>query len=155
MVASVGSVAEYLEKQEFGGTGKGTIPTPVSSGEGRGARPRKRLVRRPNRMGSITLAERRRVADRRQRNAIAIRAALKSGRKFVFLELERRKGLFRLKGGKRNPQVDMLWDLSRKSVRIRPNPTLGPTLRLIEPRLLEIHAGSLLEQLKRNRVFGY
>lgn len=154
MESVVGSVATYMATQEDGGTiqrsGKHgvSIPTSVASGEGRGAQPRKRLVRRPNRLPNITLAPRE-GRSRAQRNAIAIRRAIASGRKYVFLDLEARQGIFRIAGGRRRPRLDLIWDLSRPTVRIPPTRTLARTLRTIEPRLAPVLRRALQEQLDR------
>ncbi len=161
MRSVVGSVADYMGLQEDGGTvaSKGkhgvTIPTPVSSGEGRGANPRKKLVRRPNRLSSIHLGSRLSTSNRKQRNAASIRQAIASGRKYAFLELERRKGLFRISGGKRKPKVDMVWDLTRKAVTLPKNATLEPTLSRISTRIPHHLAEAMVEQLRRRKVLGY
>jgi hypothetical protein len=153
--ARVGSLAAYMRTQEDGGTlrpkkGIGLpIPTPVASREARGTKPRKRVVPRPNRMSSIQLANRARAKGRRQSNAATIREALASGRKFVFLDLEKRRGIFRIAGGKREPRFDLVWDLTRPSARIAKNPTLGPTTRAVLPSLPRLHTRALLDQLTR------
>lgn len=137
MKAVLGSAAGYMALQESGGEVRKqhkhgvSIPTSVASGEGRGST-RKKLVRRPNRLPSIQLQQRL-GANRRQRNAIAVRRALVAGKRFVFLELERRSGIFRLAGGKRRPRLDMVWDLSRPAVRLPPRRTLEETLTAIRP----------------------
>jgi hypothetical protein len=160
MQATLGSRADYMAFQEEGDTrakkGKHGVPIPtgVASGEGRGAQPRRRVVSRANRLSSIHLGTRV-GASRRQRNAITIRQAIASGRKHVFLELDRHVGLFRISGGKRKPKVDMIFDLSRNSVNIPKNPTLEPTLRRLGPRLPGMYAAAIIEQLRRHKVLGY
>lgn len=74
--ALVGSIADYMATQEFGGTAKGRgnqpIATSVSAGQSESTRPRTRLPRRPNRMQSIQLKRRARGSQsRRQRNKAA------------------------------------------------------------------------------------
>jgi hypothetical protein len=152
--AIVGSIQPYLLTQEEGGTkrkrgrhGVG-IPTSVASGEGRNARPRRRLVRRPNRLANISLGARP-GRHRKQRNAIAIRMAIASGRRFVFLELERAKGMFRIMGGKRRPRLEMIWDTSRPSVRIPRTPTLEPAMLRVNTRMPELLAEAMRFQLRR------
>lgn len=158
MESVVGSVADYMATQEDGGVerkrGKHgvSIPTSVASGEGRGANPRQRLVRRPNRLGSIQLAARPGKTSR-QRNAIAISQARASGRKYVFLDLGRRRGIFRVSGGKRRPKIDMVWDLTRPTVRIPATHTLQRTLDAINPsRTIPIMQRALMEQLQRAQL---
>lgn len=159
MQARVGSVADYMATQEHGGTeskkgkhGK-PIPTSVAAGQGMKTRPRKRAVQRKNWMGAVTLASGIR-GSRQRRNAFAIAQAAK-GSGTAFLDLGRRKGLFRVTGTKKGLKVRMIWDLSRPSVVIKRNPTLQHTLKAIEPRLPELHEKAIIEQLKRHRVLGY
>ena len=163
MAAVVGSTEDYMKDQEFGATKtkKGSegvaIPTAYSAGQGEDARPRTRLPRKPNKMQNITLRNRKgKAKSRRQANLLAVQAAANSGNKYAFLDLGRRKGIFRVTGGKRNPRVKMVWDLTRQSVRINPTPWLGPAVqdasRLDGPRIM---LQSLQFQAKRRRLFGY
>jgi hypothetical protein len=162
MEAALGSIAPYMDTQEFGGrrTGGGRhgapIPTAVAAGQAQGTAPRTRLVRGAHKLGAIQLTSRGRgTGSKRQRNAIAIKQAAKAGNKYVFLELENSKGLFKITGGRRKPRIVMVWDISKRSLIIPPSPTLGPTLKRLEPKMLSIHYQALLEQLKRHGVFGY
>jgi len=155
MEAIVGSVADYMETQEHGGTERKAVPTEVAAGQAMGSQPRIRTVRGANKMTAIRLTDRNRTADRRVRNRIAIRKALKSGTKFVLLELDRGPGIFKLTGGSRRLQVRMVWDLRKTAHHIPPTPTLGPALAKLHRQLPRIHRDALLEQLRRHRVFGY
>jgi hypothetical protein len=162
MAAVLGSEAPFMDTQEFGGRRSGggrhgmPIPTSVAAGQGMGAQPRTRLVRGANKLGAIQLTTRGRgKGHRRQRNASAIQQALKTGSKFVFLELESSKGIFKISGGRRKPQIRMIWDISRRSVVVPPHPTLGPALKTLEGKMPDIHHKAFLEQLKRHGVFGY
>lgn len=155
--ASVGSTQAYMETQEVGGREDATgangvaIPTSVASGEGRGAKPRKRQVRKPNKVSNITLAGRARSSNRKQRNVIAVKQAVKTGKRYIFLELQRRKGLFRVFGGKRKPRVEMIQDLSRKSIDIPRNPWLMPVANKQVQQLPRYYRDALQRQLKRLR----
>ncbi len=155
--ASVGSTQEYMRKQELGGSktssgGAGVaIGTSVASGEGMTSAPRKKLVRRPNRMASITLTKRVKTANRKQRNAIAISQAKRKGQKMVYLELQKRKGIFRLAGGKRNPRIEMVQDLSRKVVITPRNPWLAPAAMRAAGDMPRVYAIELRKQLARLR----
>jgi hypothetical protein len=156
MKAVLGSRTAYLGDVEAGNTNpKGNVPTGVATGEGRGAKPRRRLVRRPNRIGSITLPDKVRQGSRKQRTAVTIAMAARKGHRTIFLELERRKGFFRVTGGKRRPKIDMLWDTTQKSVRSKPYPTLGPALKRVERLIPGIQRKALLAELRRNRIAGY
>lgn len=160
--ATVGSTQGYMETQELGGKeeGKGggnvAIPTSVASGEGRGATPRKKLVRKPNKMSSIVLNRRKvnrsnSTGNRKRRNLYAVKQAAASGNKYVFLELQRAKGIFRLYGGKRKPRLEMVQDLSRKVVNIPRNPWLMPAANKQARQLPRYYGEALARQLKRLR----
>lgn len=160
--AIVGSTADYMRTQELGGsevkTGKQgkAIPTSYSSGEGDDTQPRRRLPRKPNKLENIRL---RRLGSkgksRQQKNLIAVKAAASSGNKYVYLDLGRRKGLFKVVGGKRKPRVKMVHDLTRKSVTIPKKPWLLPAVRRTERNVPELYRKSLLFQLRRRNILGY
>jgi hypothetical protein len=158
MFSVVGSTADYMRTQEFGGKksrrGKHGVAIPTSSASGEASLPRRRLVRGPNKLGAIKLGVRP-GSSQKQRNAIAVRQAIASGRRFAFLQTARHSGLFRIKGGKRHPRVDMIWDASRPSVTIPRNPTLELALRKTTPRLPAVALIALREQASRHKLFGY
>lgn len=158
--STVGSIAPYMHDQEFGATqiktGKEgvSIPTAYSAGQGMGTRPRTRLPRRANKLASIQLKKRRKKgATRGQRTFIAVREAAASGRKFVYLDLGRRKGIFRVVGGKRKPRIKMVHDLTRQSIVVPRNPWLEPVVDEVSKLLPGMYRESLLFQIKRNRLF--
>jgi hypothetical protein len=157
--ATVGSIADYMETQEFGGieqssSGKGVaITTSYSAGQ-RGQRPRTRLPRRGNRMIDIHLQKRRKKGtSKAQQNFIAIREAATSGTKFLYLDLGRRRGIFKVVGGKRKPKINMVYDLTRSSVVIPKNPWLSPAVRDTEKFIPGIYKDALVFQLQRNKLF--
>ena len=159
--AIVGSIADYLATQEFGGVERGggkhqPIATSYSAGLSEQARPRTRLPRKPNQMQAIQLKRRGRGAkSRKQRNLMAVKEAAAGGNKFVYLDLGRRQGIFRVLGGKRSPRVKMVWDLSRRSVRIPRKPWLAPATRQVQGNLPQYYTEALAFQLRRHSVFGY
>jgi hypothetical protein len=156
MKAVLGAKARYMGEVEAGNVNpKGNVPTGIATGEGRGAKPRRRLVRRPNRVGSIALPPKVAQGTRKQRTAVTIAMAARKGHRTIFLELERRKGFFRLSGGKRRPRIDMLWDTTQKSVRSKPYPTLEPALKRVQKLIPSIQRKALLEELRRNRIANY
>jgi hypothetical protein len=160
MRAVLGSRAPYMGRAEVGGTVRGKsaskpIPTAVAAGQSMGAR-RTRLVRASAKLGRIKAAKAMRAATQKQRNAVALRMAAKSGNKHVLLERKSGgKALFQLKGGKRNRSVKMLWDLSRSSVQVPPTPTLERTLQQLKRRAPLLMAKAFRKQLVRNRLFGF
>ena len=158
--ATVGSILPYMEDQEFGATkkksGKQGVPiaTSYSAGQGQGTQPRTRLPRKPNRMANIQLKRRRgRASSRKQQNLIAIREAATAGSKYVFLDLGRRKGIFKVVGGKRRPKIKMVWSLENQSVRIPANPWLKPAFDRGLLLIPEFYKQSLQFQIKRLGIF--
>lgn len=158
--AVMGSIADYMETQEFGGMESGggryqPIPTSYSAGQGRGVE-RTKLPRKPNRMQAIQLRKRTGPGlSRKAANQAAIKNAAQGGNKFVFLDLGRRQGIFKVTGGKRKPKVQMVWDMSRRSVRIPRTPTIGPATVETRKRMPQFYAEALVQQLRRHKVFGY
>jgi len=152
--ASVGSKQDYMADQEFGTTkrkkGKEGVPlaTGASSGEGRNARPRKKLPVRSNKLRNITLRKRK-GKGKKQRNIIAIKEAARSKRKHVYLETSRSKGIYRVTGGKRKPKVELMHDLSHTSVRIKPKPWLGPSVKITIRKIPMFYRRALVAEIRR------
>ena len=146
----VGSIADYMETQEFGGTKKDpAIATGYSAGQ-EGARPRTRLPRKPNKLRNIKLGAKSKVRTRAQRNVATIRQAAGSSNKYVYLKGRKSEGLFRVLGGKKKPRIKMVHDLSRKSVDIPKSPWLLPATDAVTPKLDSFYASALRFQLKRH-----
>ena len=49
----------------------------------------------------------------------------------------------------------MVWDLSKRSMRVTPHPTLEDALEKLQSRLPGIGEKALLAQLRRHKVLGY
>ncbi len=156
MVSSseVGSTENYMREQEFGArtlTGL-NVPTPAASGESVRAKERLKVVRPMNRMSRIKLKRSSRRSaglTRKQQNVAAVRQAADEGRKFVYLDRGRQRGIFRLYGGKRRPRTRLVQDLSRR-VRIVPrNPWLEPATDATMARAAETYYRRLAQQLRR------
>jgi len=155
MKSVVGSPDDYLEKQEAGGVQLGSVPTKVASGEGEGGGPRRKLVRGPNKLSAIQLTARSRKGSRKQKNAAAVRMAVASGKRYVFLHFGKSKGLFKLKGGGKRPGVSMVWNTTKKRHAVRAHPTLGPAVKRVGLRVDAIMANAMIDQLKRYKILGY
>jgi len=157
--AFVGSTADYMKTQEFGGsiskTGKRgvNLPTSYSAGQGLNAQPRTKLPTRANKMKNIRLKRVRTRGSRKQRNLVAIKLAAKTGNKYIFLDLGRRQGIFKVIGGKRRPQLRMVHDLSHKTVDIPRRPWLAPAEKEATNKIPGIYVKSLKFQLKRLGLF--
>ena len=158
--SKVGTIFEDMPRQEFGATVSGRsghkgIPGPAAAGQAPGGR-RFRPVRGANRLSAIRAFHDAKGATRQQRNAVAIAMAKRRGMKHVVLERPKGgKGVFAIGGGKRKTTTRLVWDVSRKSVRIEPHPTLGPALKRIEPQMPRLMEASLLKQLRFHKCCGY
>ena len=155
MEARVGSLAPYMETQEHGDTIRGTgkhgkaIPTSLAAGQAKGAQPRTRVVRRKHHLGAIRPTSRLKTGSRKQRNAATMQRAIKAGNDIVVLERDEGFGIFKLTGKKRI-RAKLLWDISRGSVVIKPNPTMDRALDKLRPEEPAIHIKALREQLARH-----
>lgn len=152
--AKVGSVADYMGKQETGGTVKGRgahklIPEAAAAGQAPGNR-RTKMVRGRFYIGALQVAHPTAHGGRRQKNAIAIAVARKTGKNVVLLTRPSGgKGLFILGGGKRSLKMRMLWDVSRKSVHVHAEPTLERALTALKPKLEHMMSAALTQQMQR------
>lgn len=156
MSASVGSTAPLMGKVESGGrrgpkSGK-HVPIPTVGGARGGALAN--TIRKPNRLASISLRDKP-GGSRKQRNAIAIRRAIKASSKFALIETAHGEGIAKITGRGKQLTVRLIWDLSRSSVQLPPRHVLEKTLRALEPRAERIYVAAMVEQLHRNHVFGY
>jgi len=155
--AVAGSIGEALEVQEFGGRrvsgGRKGIPrtTPRGSGEGDQARPRKRVARPRTSVRGIKLRNTPTSGSRRRKNAQRVGAAVRAGRgkRFAWIDTGSRKGIVQVTGGKRNPKVKLVQDMSRRAVTIPANPWLGPAVVRVKPRMAGIYRKKLKDELRR------
>ncbi len=168
MQSVTGSDAAYMRRQEFGGVRRSEgaqgvpIPTSYSAGLGRST-PRTRLPRRPNTLRQIQLKGRkgRNPRTAKQRTLLAVQQAVSTGHRVIFLELGRTRGIFRVTGGRKTfksgwptgAKLEMVWDMSRRTVSNSPTPTLGPAVDHVIPRMPVHYRAALLHQLKRHRLF--
>lgn len=151
--AAVGSVEQYMADQEFGATKtKGTnVPTPTASGEAPRARVRRKVVQKRARMANIRLATRARHRDKNQKqaNIVSVQEAIIEGRKYVYQERGRVKGIYRITGGKRHPKTRMVQNLSFKVIRIPRQPWLGPATERAQAKTPQLWGAQLQRQLDR------
>lgn len=161
-MAVVGSIAPYMDDQEFGGViasksgaDSRALPTTSASGEGRDTKPRLKLPRGKRRIQNIRLTKRPRVKGRRAGNAAAINdAARKTG--FVLLDqglTKRRQGVFKVQGRKGKYKLTMLYDLSQRTVKIKPTKTLTPAIKTVRNKMPEIYLKALRFQVNRLNLF--
>lgn len=153
--AVVGSVADYMAVQEFGGTkADPVIATSYSAGLAEGTKPRTRLPRKPNKMASIQLKRGGSASamTRRRRAMVKVKEAAENRDKFVYLDLGKRKGIFKVLGGKRKPRIRMVHDLSRSSVTIPKTPWLQPATKVGQAEIPRLYVESLMFQMKRRGI---
>ena len=160
MESVVGSIAPYMEKAEFGGTeakkGKHgvAIATSVASGEGEGTRPRRKLVRKPNKMKNIRLSRsKKRGMSRGMQNLVAVQEAISEGKKYVYMKTRRSEGIFKITGNKNKAKFKMVWDLSRPTITIPSNPTMAPAVKSTIRIAPGIAKAAFQDQIRRQRLF--
>jgi hypothetical protein len=161
--SAVGSTEVYMETQEFGDTEHAkrkhgvAIPTGYSAGQ-MGQRPRTRVPRRANRLANIRLSKVRKGGMSRKARIVAtIRQAVRTGERYVFLDLgdSGRKGIFKVVGGRKKSRgrstakLRMVQDLSQRSVRIPKTPWLNPSVLLASLQMDDFYRRALLFQLRR------
>lgn len=157
--SKVGSIAEYMETQEIGGikNKKGkhgvTIATGYSSGQ-EGSSVRTKLPINSNKMKNIVLNSRiKNAKSKKQHNFLLIKESAKDGKKFVFLDLGKTKGIFKIIGGKKNPKIKMVYSLSKTAVTINKNEWLNPSVYIALKKRDTFYKDSLIFQLKRHKLF--
>lgn len=164
--AVLGSIAPYMDEQEFGAVERKTgkvgvaIPTGYAAGQ-EGAGIRTKLPRKGNALANIQLQKRaKQGVNKRQRNLMAIQQAVKTGNRFVFLDLVRSKGIFKVVGGRYTgkgwpigARLKMVYDMSKSSVTIPKTPWLLPAVKHVENKLPQFYAEALEFQLKKHGLF--
>lgn len=160
MQAVLGHTEPYMATLESGGVERASkrfraIPTEVAAGQAKGSTRggRKRAVRAANvitRLGSLRVSG---VAglSRKARNARAVQGAIRSGRRLALLDLGRRKGVFRVMGGRRKPRISMLYDLTRRRTPVPRTPTLERAVARALAQGPELAFAALSKQLARTR----
>ena len=130
------------------------MTTSYASGEGDTARPRRRLARRANSLRMIKLKNTHiKAHSRKQLSFLRVREAIASGTRFVFLDLGRTKGIFRIVGRGKGARIRLVQDMSRRSTLVRPRPWLGPAVDKTQKIMPELFIQSLQQQVDRQRIF--
>ncbi len=158
--SAVGSTAPYMEDQEFGETklknSKQGIPLPTSysAGQALNANPRTRLPRKPNKLENIRLKKQRKPGKtRRQQNLIAVKQAAQSGQKYVYMDLGRKQGIFKVVGTKKTPQIRMIYDLSNQALTIPKRAWLKPAVDKTIPKMPQFYKEALEFQARKHGMF--
>lgn len=167
MESRYGSVENYMDLQERGGVerAKGkegvAIPTNVAATGSESSAKRLKDVRANMRVSRVQLRNKR-IKGRSQgvRNKRKVVDAVKSGKRYIYMDLGRRKGIFRVKGGSKarklhpshgviGARVQMIHDLTRKSVSIPKNPMMARTHTTMRRRFDALASKNLTQQLRR------
>jgi hypothetical protein len=163
MQSRTGSVAAYMGDQEGGGTVKGrgkhkAIPSPAAGGGRAGGTSRPKLVSGRYRHGSITVKSPSLAKyGRRRQNAIVLAIAIRKHERFALLNRSKGKGrgIFEVKGLKRKAKTKLIWNVSKGSVKVKPEPTMQRAISASGWRFEKAIYNALLTQLKRNRLMGF
>ena len=150
--SEVGSTEEYMLDQELGATKTEhtQMATPAASGESNRAKVRRKPVRRANRMANINLGSRSRSGgSRAQQNMAALREAKASGRKFVYLDRGKTKGIYKVMGTKKKPKSRMVQNMSRKVAVVPKHPWLAPSSATVMATAPQLYHKRLEQQLDR------
>lgn len=167
--ATVGSVAEYMERQEFGGVARGkgkygaVIPTSYAAGQ-QGQIPRTKLPRKANSIQQIQLRKRVRAArSARQFAFLTGLIAAREGDKFVFIPggSNASSGIYRVwgrdkkRGQFRGIKLKMLYSMRQTPTRTPREPWLSDATKKKRKQMQAYYRDALLYQLQRQGVFGY
>ena len=168
--AITGSIADYMRVQEFGGIkakeGKEgvSIPTSASAGQPENSQPRYKLPRADNKLASIQLKKnrKRKPKNKKQETLFKIQDAVITGDRYIFLELGRRKGIFRVvggsargmkRGGPKGAKLRMMHDLTNETVVVPRNPWLQPAQMSAIKKIPEFYEKALTFQIKKHNLF--
>lgn len=160
MRAVVGSDADYMYRQEFGGAApKEPIPTSYSAGQHR-AKPRTKMPRKVNQMQQIQLKRR---GKPRQTDFQRALAAAQEGDKYVFISGRTgiARGIYRVWGRERKKKqyrgvrLRMVWSIRRTRTRTPENPWLRPATDATTREMPGWYEQALRYQLQRHGVLGY
>ena len=162
MQAVLGHTEDYVRRLEEGQGERATrsglpIATEAAAGQAKGSLPggRKRAVRKSLIIRTLGKLKRQpNSLPRKARNARAVKEAIKSGNRLAYLELDRRRGIYRIMGGRKRPQIRKLYDLSRRAVPLPRIPTLQRTIDQTLQHGPRLALAALQKQLDRARSRG-
>lgn len=162
MEAVLGHTEDYMRRLESGigeraRRGGVPIPTETAAGQAKGSLSagRKRPVRKGLIIRALGKVKRPpKSLSRKARNARAVQEAIRNGTRLAYLQTERRRGIYKVMGGRRHPDIRKLYDLTRRAVPLPRVPTLQ---RTIEKALLQaptLGLAAVRKQLERYGIAG-
>lgn len=160
MQSVLGHTEDYMLRMEYGAgehakRGGVFIPTETAAGQAKGSlrAGRKRAVRKSLIIKVLGKVKRQpRSLSRKARNARAIREAIRDGSRLAYLEMERKRGIYIIKGGRKRPDVRKLYDLTRPFVPMPRIPTLQRTIDRTMTQAPSIGLAAVMRQLDRLRI---
>lgn len=160
MEALLGHPEDYVRRLEYGiGTRARRsgvpIPSEAAAGQAKGslAAGRKRPVKKAfitRALGKIRRQSK--SLPRKARNARAVRDALRNGSRLAYLELEHRRGIYRVMGGRKNPDIRELYNLSHAFTPRPRKPLLQLTLQKALLQAPSIGLAAVQRQLDRWKI---
>lgn len=155
--ARTGSIATYMARTEEGGAtaitgGHRPIATNYAAGAGRAGGERKRLPLAKFSMRGLTIDKAslrayHRPPNQKARNAAAVRGMAKRGGGVIYMNTARGRGLFNIGGTAKNPTVNMVYALRRKTVTTPPHNLLRGATDTARRGMAEGYRKALLRQL--------
>jgi hypothetical protein len=160
MEAVLGHTEDYVRRLEFGigeraKRGGVAIPSETAAGQAKGSLSggRRRAVRKSLIIRQLGKIKRQSSGmPRKARNARAVRQAIKDGSRLAYLEFSKRRGIYRVMGGRKKPTVLKLYDLTRPSVPLPRIPTLQRSIDQALLRAPTIALAAVMRQLERHRI---
>lgn len=156
-MATVGSVASYMDEQEDGATqskaGKHGVPIPAASP---GRRKKRGKLSKAKQFKVLNVMPR--ISGHRAKQVAGSLAMAKrrGGIQYAFLKLKKgRAGIYLLDPDNQRRAIRKVWDLSKSSVTIPKNPTMEPAVRQVEAMRPALWRKSLEYQMRRHKLFGY
>jgi hypothetical protein len=168
MKSAVGSVQEYMAKQEEGFTRQKSgphgvaIPTSAAAGQGE-ARVRTRRLQRRNWLSQVNPPKNRIRGP--GRTVSAVREAIKSGKRVVFIDKrydqwDRPTGFYRVLGGRKSARgwptgakLRMLYSVDKPSVRTEAHKWMDPSVDKVVRKFPEIYREAVIRQIEIQRCF--
>ncbi len=150
--AVVGSTEKYMLDQEVGAVGGSPrMATPAAAGQSNRQKVRTRQVRKKYRINMIGRVQKNHAgkSDQAMANIIAVKEAVRDGRKFVYQSRGARKGIYEIRGSRRKPRTRMVQDLSRRTRVVKPKPWLHPATDQAVAYRYQFFHNRLVQQLNR------
>lgn len=175
--STVGSIAEYLEGQEFGRneskkTTKGgesgvAIPTSFSAGQDEKSKPRLKIPRAGNKMARINLNRKKsKTSNKKQSLLLSVNRAVFTGRRYFFHDFggSKSRGIFKAVGGSKSSakkggwpkgaRISLVWSMRQRSYTIPKNPWLKPATNETQKMMPAFYASALKFQIERQKLFS-